>query len=148
MPNLHLPGTWNLLSCPSLLTHPGSWAGFSEVSGRQSTFICKPTIFSNITKQANFHIRDYNAIALPVLVIHLELSKRNTGFKTELGKGKRSSFHCTLVLWWLWRTHLKHNINEQGFLVMTQILSSTCIKICFGKWKMGKRNRKVLGLPN
>ena len=42
--------------------------------------------------------RDYNAMALPVLVIHLELSKRNTGFKTEMRKGKRSSFHCTLVL--------------------------------------------------
>lgn len=33
-----------------------------------------------------------------VLVIHLELSKRNPGFETELGKGKGSSFHWTLVL--------------------------------------------------
>lgn len=31
--------------------------------------------------------------ASPILVIHLELSKRNAGFQAELGEGERSSFH-------------------------------------------------------
>lgn len=31
--------------------------------------------------------------ALPILVIHLELSKRDAGFQAELGEGEGSSFH-------------------------------------------------------
>lgn len=71
---------------------------FSVVPGRQSTFMRKPAILSSITAWGDCYVHDSNAIALPVLVIHLELSKRNPGFETELGKGKGSSFHWTLVL--------------------------------------------------
>lgn len=46
--------------------------------------------------QGSSHV--YSAMALPILVIHLELPKRNTGFQAELGERKRSSFHCPLVL--------------------------------------------------
>lgn len=40
----------------------------------------------------------HSLAVLPILVVHLELSKRNAGFQAELREGKGASFHRTLVL--------------------------------------------------
>lgn len=38
------------------------------------------------------------SMALPVLVIHLELSEGNSGLQAERRRGERCSFRCPLVL--------------------------------------------------